>query len=106
MYKKLTIVVIALALTFGFSGSVSAQSVQEGPMNQAPGTGNTGGQTVGTTDDNQGFNWMWLLPLLAIPVVLYMVRKKDNREERTTDRRVHGLAGSKGGRAREEEEIL
>jgi hypothetical protein len=104
MYKRITMIALALALSLGMVGSVSAQNAVEGPMNQAPAGGDTNGQIGGTADDNQGFDWRWLLPLLAIPVLFLLFRKNDDRDEGIDRSGIQGYAGSKGGRSRAEDD--
>lgn len=41
-----------------------------------PGTNNTN-----QTEENQGFDWRWLLPLALIPIILPFLLKRDRREE-------------------------
>lgn len=51
-------------------------------MNQP---GNIQNQTPIVTDDNQGFNWLWLLPLILLPLAFLIWPKgEDKREERET----------------------
>ena len=80
-----------------------------GSLDDDSGTG-TGGTTTGTTNTNvvrdDGFNWWWLLPLLAIPVLIYALRNRDNYSEPTTsiDNRQLSM-GAKGGRARTQDSL-
>jgi hypothetical protein len=67
--------------------------------NGSTGTNGTTGVTdnTGTTKDN-GFNPMWLLPLLAIPVIYYLY-KSSNDNSRDTGYDRGSIAGAKGGKS-------
>lgn len=96
MYKQLFAVSI-LMLLFVISPSAYAQEgAQDSTLNQTRGTTNTTGQVSGATDDRGGFNWMWLLPLLALPLLLLFTRGSKNEDR--DQYRDQSLAGSKGGR--------
>jgi hypothetical protein len=82
-------------LASSFGGPVFAQSsLDTGTGNDVPVVND--GQT-GTTQD-RGFDWWWLLPLLAIP--LFFVFRSENRYDDRAPYRDQGLAGTKGGEAR------
>lgn len=102
MHKSLAAVFIAFALFLGaavFSISYAQEAVNDGTFNSAPGTTNDT-QTGTTTEDTGGFDWRWLLPLLAIPVVLLFLN--DKREDETTRYYDRPMAGAKGGRSKRE----
>ncbi len=61
-----------------------------------PDTGATTGQTGGTTTGSS-FDWRWLLPILALPV-LYIAYKAMTNNDR--ERSNPQLAGEKGGEAK------
>lgn len=112
MKKYLLTTILFLSLLVGSLFTVTslafAQGIQDGTTNQVPANGTTG-QTGGTTtnEDRGGFDWRWLLPLLAIPIIL-MFMNNDKRDDRS-EYRSRGYAGSKGGesrREREDEEVL
>jgi hypothetical protein len=71
--------------------------------NQTPNTYNNGsgsnGSTdgsTGTTNDNSGFDWRWLLPLLAIPILF--IAFSGSNDDTTTYRETNRYTGVKGGR--------
>lgn len=82
-------------MLFGSLFSLTESSYAQGARDGAY----QGGSEV-TTDSQSGFDWRWLLPLLAIPVVLYLMR--DTREQERSDYQSQQLAGMKGGEARRE----
>ena len=97
MYKHL-LAISLLVLTFvGGPSLASAQGMQDGTYNQAPAGDNTSGQ-AGATDDRGGFDWRWLLPLLAVPL-LFML-KRDKKSDDRSHYRDQGFAGTKGGSTR------
>lgn len=92
-----------------------AQGAQDGTLNE-PGaprdvnsSPNNGSAVGGTTDTaDRALSWLWLLPLLAIPVLYFMVR---GSEEREGYRQAGPLVGAKGGQTErrneeEKEELL
>lgn len=93
-------------------GSIHAQNelsnpgVQNGTYNQTqPGTidnnGVGGTNTVqDSASDNEGFNWWWLLPLIAIPIIYLLTRRSNDRD--TYHDRGSSLSGAKGGRSERE----
>jgi hypothetical protein len=52
------------------------------------------------TQTDPGVNWLWLLPLLAIPLILMAMRPRNDRERTTT------FSGTKGGRSEDDEEQM
>ncbi len=94
MFKNiLTTLAIALILVVTVVVTPSfAQNIQDGTgtYNEAPTTGTT-------TEEDNGFNPLWLLPLLAIP--LFFMFKKDNRNDERSEYQDQGIAGMKGGRS-------
>jgi len=95
MYKYF-LVSFMLAFSLVFSGLTTSVFAQNDTVNEAPvqrDTTNDAAFNNTRTDNNTGPTWMWLLPLLAIPL-LFMFRK----DSRNNDGE---LAGTKGGRSRE-----
>jgi hypothetical protein len=46
---------------------------------------------------NTGINWWWLLPLLAIPLLIFMLPKREDTETQDQD-----MVGTKGGETKRE----
>lgn len=93
----------ALPLAAGAQGTQDNSTLNN--QSQPGSTNNTNGGTAGRTqtnspDNNQGFDWRWLLPLLAIPVIYLLTRRTDDRDEYREQSRY--VAGAKGGKARRE----
>lgn len=94
-----SVVIFSLIMTFFLSATFAfAQGVNDGAYDASPGNTNNNTKVGGTTDDTGGFDWRWLLPLLAIPVVLlFLGEKKEDEYTRYYDQ---PLAGAKGGRTK------
>jgi hypothetical protein len=87
-----------LAANLLFPVTTLAQVNQDTPtiQNQSGDTGTTGTtNTTGTptNTEDEGFNPMWLLPLLLVPLA-FMLWPKEKRDHRDENR---GYAGAKGG---------
>lgn len=84
MNKYLIAVVFSMLMVIG--GPTFAYA-QDGMQN---GGTTTTGETGGTTKNNDegGFNWMWLLPLLAIPLLFMFKKDKKMRRGLVTQRRI------------------
>lgn len=109
MKAFLTIAALLVGVLFAFASPVAVSAQQTAPndtYNEAPAPGNTGGTGTTTNEDRGGFDWRWLLPLLAVPLLFLF--KKDNRNEERQSHRSQQFAGSKGGESRKdrEEDIL
>jgi hypothetical protein len=90
--KKFAITaVLATSLLGSTLTGISAQTVND---TFDENTGTTGGTTT-QANDNQGFDWRWLLPLLAVPLVFLLFRRGDDDSRR--EYRRGDLAGTKGG---------
>jgi len=100
---KKTVIALVLSVTLVIAGFsvVSVAFAQSNTYNNAPAQGNTAnGQVNGTntTNTGTGFDWRWLLPLLAIPVLfLFLGENKAGENTRYYDQ---GVAGTKGGQAK------
>ena len=90
-YNLLAITLLLTAFVMAPSSTFAQEGVQDGSFNQAP-TGNT----TNTTDDEQGFDWRWLLPLLLAVPLLFMFRRNDDKKDRS-QYQDQSMAGSKGG---------
>ena len=100
MLKKITALIPSFALMLSIFGTpVLAQTIDDGTIQSQQGgaTDTRTGAAAATADD--GINWWWVLPLLAIPVIWLMARK---REDEDRDRR---RADARTGKARFEGEI-
>jgi len=102
---KLLITVLSFVMLFGtvlVAPSVSAQNNTE--YNTAPGTTTDDTGTLNSTDtQNDGFNWWWLLPLIAIPLVLLARRGSSDKAERQDSGQ---FAGAKGGRQERSDDTM
>lgn len=116
--KRIGIAASTSVLTLLATAGVAFAQTTESPILDAPATGTTLDQTqttegVGgvTGTENQGNrnpalvnqddgpNWMWLLPLLAFPLIAFMLWPKKKNEEHTEYRRDNRYAYQKGGSA-------
>lgn len=79
--------ILFLGLLIGNPGTSFAQNADtnSSARNLNPGSTNTDG----------GFDWRWLLPLLAIPVLYFVFRDKNLNDYPKEER----IAGYKGGRS-------
>ena len=85
-----------------YPAGASAQAMQDGSGPQSP---NAGVTTTDNTSEDRGLNWLWLLPLLAVPL-LFLVRRDEEEEDRGFRYGDSGqFAGMKGGRARRDREV-
>lgn len=93
---KTLLLTLLFVMTVAFSPAVvSAQNMQDGTTNFETGTG-----TTGTTDDtNTGFDWRWLLPLLAVPLLYFAFRRNDDEQRNEEYRDQRSILGTKGGRS-------
>lgn len=90
--KLKTAISLTAFLLFIFGSTASAQDATTPNVNQpnqAPTGGNLNEENAapgGTVaqDDEGGFNPLWLLPLLLLPL-LYFMLKKDDREDQAAD---------------------
>jgi hypothetical protein len=80
--KRLLIIPVAMTYLW-FSPVILAQEPLQQPQEPAPGA-------------PAGTNWWWLLPLLAIPLLILMLPRRDDR----SDYQDSGVAGTKGGQTR------
>lgn len=96
-FYKLAILSLLAFFVFTYTRISFAQEAVNAPTIDSPPTTNT----TGAADDSR-FNAAWLLPLIAIPILLYMLWPKD-REEESMDFS-GSYAGVKGGRAERHEE--
>jgi len=102
MKYYLAVITLFLVFTLGIYASFSRILAQDGVNDSdaapTPGTVVTDTETATTTDD--GFNLFWLLPLIAIPILAYLLwpRKKDEDEMVFSG----DYAGAKGGKAEHE----
>lgn len=91
--KKINYVGVALMLIVISIFVIPITNAQTDPTIQDQSQTGTTNNPGTTTSDDDGFNWAWLLPLLlAIPVIYYLTRKTDDRNESR-------YAGVKGGRS-------
>lgn len=97
-----TLIISAILIS---SNAIAQENVQA-PVNPAQGpivddtTGDSATTGVPATADD-GFSAWWILPLIAIPILLYLVWPKNNRREDISYR--NDLAGAKGGKAKRDE---
>jgi hypothetical protein len=101
-FYKLALFSFFVFSIFTFTKITFAQEAVNAPTIDSPqGPGTTmSDQTnnvTGTTDDMQ-FNNAWLLPLIAIPILLYLVWPK-NRQADSMDLSRTNYAGVKGGKS-------
>ncbi len=98
--NKYIIILLALVLSLFVrvgTPQVQAQDAAQGTLNQPQTTADTTTNSTPEATSRGGFNWMWLLPLLVIPLFFAIRRDSDAGDtEVYTDR---GYSGVKGGRS-------
>lgn len=90
MKLRQIILTVALALfILTLSPAMVGAQNPEGMMMQDPIYNQPGitGTTGTATEDNRGFDWRWLLPLIAVPFILPFLLKRDNDDTRSEYRR-------------------
>lgn len=95
---------IALALLLVVATPALAQSTQQfsdPTYNSTPNNLDTGG-TV-TTDNENRFDWRWLLPLLAVPIVYFAWKSRDQGDYTTYNDQY--AVGVKGGKVEKRSEV-
>lgn len=100
-------------LTVGamFTSLVSAQTtpgdgtgVNQDTTQPIPQNDNTIG---GTANQDDGTNWWWLLPIIAIPVIYMLYRAmKDNDRDTYRERDMMGARGGRAERDEKDEDIF
>jgi len=91
-----------MVLSLGIFASVTQTFAQDG-INETGTVINQTDENAGVTRAENAFNPMWLLPLIAIPLLLYMLWPKNKYSNALS---TPELAGSKGGRAEEDSDEL
>jgi hypothetical protein len=85
--------------TTGTNGTTIQSQDGTGTTDTSGTTGTIGSTdtTANSTDNNSGFDWRWLLPLAAIPLIVWALRRKP--EERRNQTQYHNaeFVGAKGG---------
>lgn len=114
MKYKTFLYVTAFFLTLGIFASLSKTFAQDGVYDSETGRMTAPGgaivdetsdaQPAGTTVAEDVFNPLWLLPLIAIPILVYLLwpRKKEHEAMEMSGE----YAGVKGGRAVDEDEVI
>lgn len=109
MKAKIFLFTLGLFLSLGVMASVSQIFAQDGVMNgQAaePGTGAIISETDTTSEsmvydtDVTPFNSVWLIPLIIIPLIVYLLWPKERDEFGSSS--YGSYVGMKGGRSRRE----
>ncbi len=110
MKAKIFLFTTALFLSLGIAASLSQTFAQDGVMNgqtTEPGTGAIISETDTTSEsmvydtDVTPFNSAWLIPLIVIPLIVYLLWPKESSDE-FSSASYGSLVGMKGGRARRE----
>lgn len=108
MKAKVFLFVMGLFLSLGVIASVSQILAQDGVMNgqvAEPGAGaiisetDTTSQSLIYDTDVTPFNSVWLIPLVIIPLIVYLLWPKEKSDE-FSSASYGSYAGMKGGRAR------
>lgn len=103
MKARLFLVGLALFLSAGIYASLTQSFAQDGVYDSDTTLGSGGtittqtNNTTGTTIAEEAFNPLWLLPLIAIPLLLYALWPK-NRHSHALEGR-GSYVGVKGGQA-------
>ena len=104
--KTVTALILSVIIIISGLSVASVAFAQNNTYNTAPpADGCTlNGQPNGTntTNTDNGFDWRWLLPLLAIPVLFLFLG--ENKEDENTRYYDQGVAGAKGGKSRKEKD--
>jgi len=107
--SRIFLIALGMVLSLGIFASGTQTFAQDG-INESETTLSQPGTVINQTDQNGGvtrvenaFNPMWLLPLIAIPLLLYMLWPKNKHSNALSTQE---LAGSKGGRAEEDSDEL
>ena len=109
MKAKIFLFTLGVFLSLGVVASLSEILAQDGVMNgqvAEPGTGAIISETDTTSEsmvydtDVTPFNSVWLIPLIIIPLIVYLLWPKERDEFSSSG--YGSYAGMKGGRARRE----
>lgn len=111
---KIFLYTLGLFLSLGIAASLSVTFAQDGVMNgqvAEPGTGatisetDTTGESMVYDTDTTPFNSAWLIPLVVIPLMVYLLWPKE-RDEFSSSNYGGSLAGMKGGKAKRDNSFL
>lgn len=78
LYSPVVGTMIGLAI---LATPVAAQSTDLNNSGAQNSQSQPGTNSISQTDDNQGFDWRWLLPLALIPIILPFLLRKDRTED-------------------------
>lgn len=105
LYSPVIGTMLGLAILATPVGAQSTDLNNPGVQNNQsqPGTNTTTNQA----EENQGFDWRWLLPLAAIPIILpFLLRRDRTDEDRVTNRRSQVAYHDVDKRRKEEDDDL
>lgn len=99
---KKTISILVAILLFGavVFAPIASQAQSQGSTYNSTGAGSQGTSSTVDQNNNLGFNLWWLLPLLAIPLIIYAATRSPDVDDTYSRSHRVSMVGTKGGRSK------